>query len=183
MDAATTGQRMALVLAGGNALGAFEARAYQALHQQGLRFDWIVGTSIGAVNGAIIAGNPPEHRTDALREFWSQLAWPVPGGGKVPDELIQAMQRFAGQLQTAAFGNRAMFVPSYADMMSTKMTAIGLYDLSPLRSTLERLVDFDLLNAGPARLTVVAVDLETGDQVLFDARTDRLGPEHASCRS
>nr|WP_052764030.1 patatin-like phospholipase family protein [Microvirga massiliensis] len=62
-------QRMALVLAGGNALGSFEAGAYQALHDQGLRPDWVVGTSIGAVNGAIIAGNPPERRREALWEF------------------------------------------------------------------------------------------------------------------
>jgi NTE family protein len=88
------------------------------------------------------------------------------------------MQRFAGQLQTASFGNSVMFVPSFTGMTAHGKGTIGLYDLSPLRSTLERLVDFDLLNTGAVRLTVVAVDLETGDEVLFDTRTGRIGPEH-----
>jgi NTE family protein len=171
------GQRIALVLAGGNALGAFEAGAYQVLHDQGLQPDWVVGTSIGAVNAAIIAGNPPAQRTDALRTFWSQVAWPI-GGGGAPDGLAHVMQRLAGQLQAASFGNQAMFVPSLTGLLANEMSAIGLYDLAPLRSTLECLVDFDLLNTGSVRLTVVAVDLETGDEVLFDTRTDRLGPEH-----
>jgi NTE family protein len=168
---------MALVLAGGNALGAFEAGAYQALHDAGLRPDWVVGSSIGAVNGAIIAGNPPERRTEALQAFWSKAACPT-GGGYPHDGLVRAMQRLAGQMQTASFGNQAMFVPNFTGLMANQMSAIGLYDLAPLRGTLEKLVDFDLLNTGLVRLTVVAVDLETGEEVLFDTRTDRLGPEH-----
>ncbi len=71
-EAPTAAQRLALVLAGGNALGTFEARAYQTLHDHGLQPDWVVGTSIGAVNGAIIAGNPPERRTEALQAFLVQ---------------------------------------------------------------------------------------------------------------
>jgi NTE family protein len=178
-EAPTAAQRLALVLAGGNALGAFEAGAYQTLHDHGLQPDWVVGTSIGAVNGAIIAGNPPERRTEALQEFWSKAAWPAAGGAAVAsNELVQAMQRFAGQLQTASFGNSAMFVPSFLGLAANGAGTVGLYDLSPLRSTLEQLVDFDLLNTGTVRLTVVAVDLETGDEVLFDTKTDRLGPEH-----
>nr|WP_246215846.1 patatin-like phospholipase family protein [Microvirga makkahensis] len=169
--------RLALVLAGGNALGAFEAGAYQALHDQGFQPDWVVGSSIGAVNGAIIAGNPPERRADALRTFWSKVSWPT-GSGSAPDGLVNVMQRLAGQMQTASFGNLAMFLPSPTGFMASEMKAIGLYDLAPLRDTLEHLVDFDLLNEGPVRLTMVAVDLETGDEVLFDTRSGRLGPEH-----
>jgi NTE family protein len=177
-DAPTAAQRLALVLAGGNALGAFEAGACGTLHDHGLQPDWVVGTSIGAVNGALIAGNPPERRTEALRAFWSKAALPAAGGGIAPNGLVQAMQRLAGQLQTASFGNSVMFVPSLTGMAASGTGTIGLYDLSPLRTTLEQLVDFDLLNTGPIRLTVVAVDLETGDEVLFDTKTDRLGPEH-----
>jgi len=163
-EAPTAAQRLALVLAGGNALGAFEAGAYQTLHDHGLQPDWVVGTSIGAVNGAIIAGNPPERRTEALQAFWAKAAWPTPGGGIAPNGLVQAMQRFAGQLQTASFGNSVMFVPSFLGIAANGAGTVGLYDLSPLRSTLEQLVDFDLLNTGAVRLTVVAVDLETGDE-------------------
>jgi NTE family protein len=177
-NATTLVQRTALVLTGGNALGAFEAGAYQALHDQGLWPDWVVGTSIGAVNGAIIAGNPPKRRPEALWEFWSKVAWPTVGWGVAPDGPAHAMQRLAGQLQTALFGSPPMFVPSYTGRVANEAGTFGLYDLAPLRSTLERLIDFDLLNTGPVRLTVVAVDLETGDEVLFDTRTDRLGPEH-----
>ena len=137
-----------------------------------------VGTSIGAVNGAIIAGNPINRRNEALRRFWSEAA--VPGLGWVGDIVPWggAAQRLVGQAQAMLFGSPAVFVPNYRSMIANEPRAIGLYDLSPLRRSLEKLVDFDLLNQGGVRLTVVTVDLESGDEVLFDTRTDRVGPEH-----
>lgn len=65
-----------LVLQGGGALGAYQAGVYEGLHDAGLAPDWIAGISIGAFNTAIIAGNPPERRIDALREFWETISQP-----------------------------------------------------------------------------------------------------------
>lgn len=171
-------ERTALVLAGGNALGAFEAGACRVLHDEGVRPHWIVGTSIGAVNGAIIAGNPIERRIEALRRFWSAAALPGLGwsGDMVP--WARAAQRLAGQMQALLFGSPAVFMPNYQAMVSNEPCAIGLYDLGRLRRSLAQFVDFDLLNRGGVRLTVVAVDLESGDEVLFDTRTGWIGPEH-----
>src|SRR5919199_6978765 len=66
--------RTALVLGGGNALGAYLAGAYQRLHEEGVRPDRIVGASIGAVTGAILAGNPPGRRLERLEAFWAEAA-------------------------------------------------------------------------------------------------------------
>jgi NTE family protein len=176
-------EHTALVLAGGNALGAFEAGAYRMLSDEGVCPEWIVGSSIGAVNGAIIAGNPVEHRNEALRSFWSDAALPGLGWPGALTPAADAAQRLPGQMQAMLFGTPAVFVPNYRGMIARQPSEIGLYDLSPLRPSLGNHVDFDLLNRGDVRLTVVAIDLESGEEVLFDTRTDRIGPEHiiASC--
>src|SRR6202049_4066089 len=74
---------VALVLQGGGALGAYQAGVYEALAEAGIHLDWIAGVSVGAINGAIIAGNPPNSRIDRLREFWTQVTagglWPLLG--------------------------------------------------------------------------------------------------------
>ena len=64
---------VALVLQGGGALGAYQAGVYEALSEAGVEPNWIAGISIGAINAAIIAGNPPDTRVDRLREFWTQV--------------------------------------------------------------------------------------------------------------
>ena len=63
--------QIVLVLQGGGALGAYQAGVYQALHEAGIEPAWVIGTSIGAINAGLIAGNEPEHRLQRLREFWS----------------------------------------------------------------------------------------------------------------
>lgn len=172
---------VSLVLAGGNAMGAFEAGAYAGLHECGIRPEWVVGTSIGSVNAALIAGNAEGDRVAALETFWhgAQLAeifpWPLP---------LEPLHRLTRQMQALLFGNPAVFAPRYAGALTGAPPArIGLHDLAPLRRRLERLVDFDRLNTGPVRFTCQAVDLESGDPVLFDNRNHRIGPEHviASC--
>jgi NTE family protein len=180
-DASVMPDRTALVLAGGNALGAFEAGAYRALHDRGVRPDWIVGSSVGAVNGAIIAGNPVDGRIEALRRFWSAAAVPGTGWAESMGACGAAAERWAGQLHTLLFGRPTLFVPNFPGMVTgwaNRAEAIGVYDLTPLRRTLEQFVDFELLNQGGVRLTALAVDLESGDEVLFDTRRDRIGPEH-----
>jgi NTE family protein len=174
--------RIALVLAGGKALGAFEAGAYEKLHDAGIRPDWIVGSSIGAINGALIAGNPVEGRMEALRRFWQKAIVPSPVWGPVFALWGEASRRWAAQAEAMAFGSPAVFAPNPFSFAGYALPAppgsMGFYDLTPLRRSLEEFVDFELLNRGGVRLTVVATDLETGEEVVFDTERTRIGPEH-----
>jgi len=169
--------KFALVLGGGNALGAYHAGVYQALHEAGQQPDWIVGGSAGAINGAVIAGNAPDQRVARLRELWQpsdggEFTWP---GG-------ETMRRSAAVLATLAAGRPGLFAPpgplgSWWEP-DALMNARSLFDTQPMRATLSRLVDFDRLNRGEVRFTAVAVDLDTGDEVLFDTTRDTITPDH-----
>ncbi|WP_207482268.1 patatin-like phospholipase family protein [Arenibaculum pallidiluteum] len=173
-------RRVALVLSGGVALGAYQAGAYEHLHEEGPEPTWIVGTSTGALNGAIIAGNPPERRLQRLREFWSVAAWPnmtIPYHRPAP-LFWQGADSAASAAWTRLFGCPAFFMPSPAAFWPGQKNRPGLYDLAPLEATLKRYVDFELLNDGPLRMTVTAVDVESGETVLFDTLRQRIGPEH-----
>ena len=159
-----------LILGGGNALGSYLAGAYEALHTAGEEPDWIAGTSIGAVTAGLIAGNPPERRLEQLRAYWSEamapdwLPWP------------RAAQ-WMGVLQTRLAGRPAMFHPRLPNL-SMQPERVGIYDVAPMRRRLEELIDFDRLNSGRIRLSVVAVDLETGAEVIFDTRERRVTVDH-----
>jgi NTE family protein len=176
-------EAITLVLSGGNALGAYHAGAYEALHQRGVRPDRIVAASIGAVNAAIIAGNPPERRVESLRRFWDEAAQDGVGWG--------LGRRFWGDdrarsLMSPMFGSPGVFrprLPGALSMLPGMPGDASLYDLGPLRASLERLVDFDRLNRGDTRLTVVAVDMVTGEEVRFDTADTALGPDHVLASS
>lgn len=172
---------IALVLAGGNALGAYLAGAYEHMHQQGIRPNWIVGASIGAVTGAILAGNSPERRIEKLARFWEEARLPT---SRIPAlRTAKSRQIYNGMhvALAAAFGRPSIFRHRYPGLWSALPWVpndIALYDTVPLRATLERLVDFDRLNNGDVRYSVICVDLETGDEVIFDTLRDRISPEH-----
>lgn len=182
--------RRALVLSGGVALGAFEAGAYAALEEAGVPLpDWFVGASIGAVNAAIIAGNPPGRRVEQLRRFWESVAGdPTPATsfwlGPPPDAgAWRKAYNEASALQTMLFGRPGLFRPKAA--LETRIGASpGLYDLQPLRERLPELLDFDRLNGGEVRLGLAATNVVNGERVVFDtARGDRIGPEHVAASS
>src|SRR5438046_4535637 len=81
-------ERIALILQGGGALGAFQAGVYQALAEANLVPDWVAGISIGAINAALIAGNPPEARIEKLRAFWEQVTTPfLPDASEMEQRL------------------------------------------------------------------------------------------------
>ena len=63
-----------LLLQGGGALGAYQAGVYEGLVEEGIAPTWVVGISIGAINAALIVGNPPERRVERLREFWRRIS-------------------------------------------------------------------------------------------------------------
>jgi NTE family protein len=181
-------ERVALVLQGGGALGAYQAGVYEALAEAGIQSDWIAGVSIGAINGAIIAGNPPKSRIDRLREFWTQATvggiWSCLGDSGVRLARGDASRNIFNQL-SAGFA----FVSGVKGFFSARpvvpwlhpagtIEATSFYDTRDLKRTLERLVDFDRLNAGTMRFSAGAVNLRSGNFVYFDTTTHTIRPEH-----
>lgn len=167
-----------LVLQGGGALGSYQAGVFEALDEGCFLPDWVAGTSIGAINGALIAGNPPGLRLARLRAFWDTVTAGLPveadPGGR---EANAFWHQWAAAL-TALGGAPGFFRPHWPPVLPWLAGPLGLYDTRPLRETLEQLVDWDLLNAGVVRLSVGAVNVETGNFRYFDTAHERLGPEH-----
>ncbi|MCA1327033.1 patatin-like phospholipase family protein [Herbaspirillum sp. alder98] len=180
---AGTRPQVALVLQGGGALGAYQAGVYQALHENGLSPDWVVGTSIGAINAAIIAGNPPETRVERLRQFWDTVSHPdLFDLSQVPDSLRLLSTRLT-TLDTFVRGAPGFFRPRplnpFALGLPVPPEDASFYSTAELEQTLLRLVDFDYLNQTDGmRLTVSAVRVTCGTLAKFDSSRDRIGPEH-----
>ena len=173
--------RVALVLQGGGALGAYQAGVFEALHEADIDPDWVSGVSIGAINAAIIAGNPPKQRLERLREFWNRITsrkiWAYTPDG----DLFRQMRNSVSSMTTAALGQPGFFSPRPVNpwfSLPGSATATSYYDTSPLRQTLLELVDFDLLNDPTRRFSVGAVNMLTGNFVYFDSATTRIEPEH-----
>ena len=171
--------RKALVLQGGGALGAYQAGVYAALSETDLQPHWIAGVSIGAINAALIAGNAPEKRVDRLREFWHLVS--SGPAQRLPSWLgDRATQNQWSASMAMLVGIPGFFEPRYSPalLMGAAAPLLSYYDTTPLRLTLERLVDFDRINACEARFSVGAVDVRTGNSVYFDNTRQRIGPEH-----
>ncbi len=178
--------RIALVLQGGGALGAYQCGVIEALDDCGVCPTWVAGISIGAINCALVAGNAPGKRTEALRAFWETvtespllplLPWDHGGAMRWIPEPIQPSVAALQGLRALFEGQRGFYFPRWPLPASGPAHA-SYYDTSPLRSTLERLVDFDRLNSGETRISVSAVNVRSGNQVVFDSAAMRLGPEH-----
>lgn len=175
---------LALALSGGNALGSYQAGAYQALSERGLEPDWVAGASAGAVNGAILCGSPPDRRIPALKALWS------PARDRSAPQSAPALEearRTGAAAWTLAAGRPDLFVPRH--LFGPWWNPFGnpepssLYDATPLLGTLERLVDFELLNRGLPRFTATAVDIETGEDVVFDTTSHRIDAHHIRASS
>jgi len=175
-----------LVLQGGGALGAYQAGVYEGMVEQGFAPDWVTGVSIGAINGALIAGNPVERRLERLREFWdrvsSGLPWnPLAQWAEMRAPLRAGLNRFSAAA-AATFGVPGFFFPRIPPALfapDATREALSIYDTSPLRSTLGELVDFDFLNREQrVRLSVGSVNVQTGNSVYFDNRECKLGADH-----
>ena len=176
---------VALVLQGGGALGAYQAGVIQGLEEKGIEVDWVAGISIGAVNAAILCGNPPEQRVAKLRGFWEKVtaalpALPFAGGGDEWREWMHMLSAgFVAVQGVPGFFTPRLLSPALAPAKS--VAATSFYDNSPLVATLNEYVDWDLLNDGPVRLSVGAVNVETGNFRYFDTRgrpRDRIDARH-----
>ena len=177
-----------LLLQGGGALGAYQGGVYEALAEANIHPDWVAGISIGAINAAIIAGNPPNCRVDRLREFWTHVTSSAPwdwlgspfGDLARGDDTRNLLNQMSANVAVASgatgfFSARAMM--PWLQPGGT-LGATSFYDTGDLKHTLERLVDFDRLNAGMTRFSAGAVNVRTGNFVYFDTNTHKIGPEH-----
>jgi NTE family protein len=176
---------VALVLQGGGALGAYQAGVIEGLAERDIDVDWVAGISIGAVNAAIFAGNPPERRVAQLRGFWEKVtaalpALPFAGGSEEWREFVHmASAGFVALQGVPGFFTPRLLPPALAPARS--LGATSFYDNGPLAATLDAFVDWDLLNDGPVRLSVGAVNVETGNFHFFDtkgAERTRLDARH-----
>ena len=170
-----------LVLQGGGALGAYQAGVFEGMTEAGYLPDWVIGVSMGAINGALLAGNPPKQRIERLRAFWDCVSSGI--SIKAPPFLSALHYGFARA--SAALGSvvgvPGFFVPRVpppAFMPDSAPGALSVYDVEPLRRTLGRLVDFNIIERCDVRLSVGAVNVCTGNSTYFDNLQTRIGAEH-----
>ncbi len=159
-------ERIALVLSGGDALGAYQAGAYAALEQSGVRPNWIAGTAMGAVNAAIIAGNLPHERIARLRQFWHEISRRA--AQRAPLQLGRWAQRAAGRCLSVLRAGAEFAPPAVEPAIS----ALVLGEL------IARAVDFERVNSGAVRVVLGAVNLASGAETFFDNDRHVLGPDH-----
>ncbi len=174
-------EKIALVLQGGGALGSYQAGAYEALQRADYKIDWVAGVSIGAINGAIICGNPPSLRAERLAQFWRQTSSQLLATPVAQDEASLRLFNETSAAMTAAFGVPGFFQPRMPPQLPGwpyKPGEVSIYDTSALRETLLHLVDFDLLNAGEIRYSIGAVNARSGNFQYFDTNYQKIGPEH-----
>jgi NTE family protein len=181
---------VALVLQGGGALGAYQAGVFQAIHEANIEVSWVCGTSIGAVNGALIVGNPAERRVERLREFWETITTPQVSFLNIPwfsclslTENPQTrywankMSILTTMMQgTPGFFSARPFPP--INSPAEDPSQVSYYDISPLKATLAKLVDFDLINSRPMRLSVGATNVRTGASIYFNSNERPLSISH-----
>ena len=167
---------LALVFGGGNAVAAYDAGAFEAVAEAGYEPDHVAGSSAGAMTAVLVAGNPPERRVAALRAFWAAVAVPGRDLPWILDEWLR-LGRIAQGLNGKLFGRPAMYRPRIAAQFDPSAQP-GMQDAAPLRATLAKLVDLGRLNDGPMRVSLLAVDLQTGEEVVFDNRSGGVELDH-----
>ena len=171
--------QITLVLQGGGALGAYQAGVYEALHEAGIEPDWIIGTSIGAINAGIIAGNRTEHRLDRLRAFWDRVRHPAPVTSMASLPFLGGT--FAA-MNAITSGLPGFFSPNPMAFMGPKMPLgtedAGYYSTAPLQKTLAGLIDPDILGCQSPRITLGAANVSSGEMRYFDSKTDEITIRH-----
>lgn len=183
---------IALLLQGGGSLGAYQGGVYEALAEAGLHPDWVAGISIGAINAAIIAGNPPDERVERLRSFWERITanplgnwadpWFIYGKPLAPvGDLAHGLLGQLSAFQALVAGAPGFFQPRFPPpwlFPAGGAQSTSFYDTAALTATLESLIDFKLLNSKAMRFGIGAVNVKTGNFAYFDTATHTIGPEH-----
>ncbi|HUO00410.1 MAG TPA: patatin-like phospholipase family protein [Bradyrhizobium sp.] len=160
--------QIVLVMQGGGAPGSYQAGVYQALHEAGIEPDWVVGTSIGAINGAIIVGNHLSDRVERLKDFWERLDPRLPAPWCQLTPLVAGVPGFYCLNPALAWGVDAR----------VGIERAAMYLVDPLKKLLPAFVDFNLINAGTMRFTLGLAAVETGDMRYFDSQRDKISLEH-----
>lgn len=172
--------QVVLVFQGGGALGAYQAGVYQALHEAGIEPDWVIGTSIGAINAGLICGNPPQRRLERLKEFWSRVERRT--GVDDLARFFTGLANLPSNVSTITHGIPAFFAPNPMAWLGPHVPlgveGASYYTTSPLRDTLAELIDLDILNACRTRLTVGAVNVNDGQMRYFDSRDEPVCLDH-----
>jgi NTE family protein len=170
-----------LLLQGGGALGAYHGGVYEGLAAVDFAPDWVVGISIGAINAALIAGNPQASRVDRLHEFWNRVSAQAPFVLPATMDFARPMMNRMAAAGAMFFGIPGFFTPRMPPpqlALEGSLAALSYYDTEPLRATLEALVDFDRINRGDMRLSLGAVNARTGESVYFDTTTHVITASH-----
>jgi NTE family protein len=171
--------QVVLVLQGGGALGSYQAGVYQALHEAGIEPDWVIGTSIGAINASLIAGNDPQDRVEKLREFWRRMernpAWGFPGAWPGFHDMVAYWSTVLGGIPSFFRPNLLSWWGVHHPLGADRA---GYYSTAPLETTLLELVDFSKVNRCSPRLTVGAAHVRTSQMRYFDSRMSALGVKH-----
>jgi NTE family protein len=171
--------QVVLVMQGGGAQGAYQGGVYQALHEAGIEPDWVIGTSIGAINGSIIAGNPIAQRLQRLSAFWTRVQ-------SRPPSLLGVLAPMFGnptpELATLLTGVPGFFSPNPAFLLGPEahvgIERAAMYSVDPLRKLLPELVDLDLVNAGKPRFTLGLVGVRDSRMRYFDSNYGKIGLDH-----
>jgi NTE family protein len=179
-------ERIVYALQGGGALGSYQVGVYQGLAENGYVPDWIIGTSIGAINASIIAGNEPQDRMIKLHEFWSRITCDyLPGYTPNTKSEHKAYNWLSAQM-SIIFGVPGFFSPRVNNPLFELFSTpdrISFYTITPLRETLQELINFDLINTAKIRLTLGAVEVKRGVTTYFDNSKQKITVDHilASC--
>ncbi len=174
-------EKQILVLQGGGALGAYQAGAYEALANVGMAPTWVAGISIGAINAALIAGNTPENRVKRLRDFWEKVSSGLQGSSYLPGDHGRSLFNETSSWLTTLFGVPGFFMPRFPPpsfAIPGTDAALSLYDTSPLRQTLNELVDFNILNTNGVRVSIGAVNVKSGNFKYFDSDKLKINADH-----
>ncbi len=174
--------KIVYLLQGGGALGSYQVGVCQGLLEFGMEPDWLVGTSIGSINAAIIAGNAPEDRMPRLKQFWKKISNSFPTCALTSENfLLQEYMNYSTAQSAVLFGQSGFFKPRrFYPWLWGKCTPdeISFYDTSELRDTLLEVIDFERINKGKMRLTLGAVCVRTSAATRFDSAYQTIGPEH-----
>ncbi len=174
-------ETVALVLQGGGALGSYQAGVIEGLQGSGIEIDWVAGISIGAINAAIVAGNPSDKRVEKLTAFWDKMTSSLPSFPIFPNDMVREFVHEWSAGMVLATGVPGFFTPRLVPpnfAAPGSAGALSYYDSAPLKETLDSLIDWDLVNDGPVRLSVGAVDVISGNFRYFDSATERLDARH-----
>jgi len=172
---------IALVLQGGGALGSYQAGVFEALSEVGIQPNWVSGISIGAINAAIISGNEPKNQVTRLKEFWEMITDHGYASHLEGQESLRYLHNMTSAFMTMLSGIPGFFKPrimNFGPQSFSQNVATSYYDTKYLQNSLDSLVDWELLNNKLHRISVGAVNVETGNFRYFDSSLERLESKH-----